>query len=236
VKIKFALLSTNNHPLINGYLKALNKKNLEGFCIFFDSKNLSDKNINLIRSRVGDWDLSNKDEYTKYNEEYEIPQFNVESHNCPQMINLIKDNELEFLVNAGTPRKISHEIIKLLPKGILNVHPGNLPKYRGQDAPEWALYNNDPIEITAHLMGTEYDNGPKILSEKLNIETFQTYQIFRRKIYMKIFEITALASNYLLSIDKVHLAKEIYKNCKIHNAMPQDILNELIKNKFKSNN
>ena len=234
MNLKFALLTTNNHPLIDGYLSAMEKNKVERFGVFLDSKNLSDENIDLIKSRIGNWDLANKYGYSRYKQGYKIPFFHIESHNSPQIINLIKDYNLEFLVNAGTPRKISPEIIKLLPKGILNVHPGNLPKYRGQDSPEWALFNNDPIEVTAHLMGAEYDNGPIILSKIVKTDFLETYQYFRRNIYENIFEVTALASNYLLSIDKANLPKGINENYKLHSAMPKYILKKLIKNNFKS--
>lgn len=228
----FALLTTINHPLLNGYLGALEKLNLDGFCVFLDSKLLSNKNLKLIRKRIGDWDPGNEYNFSKYKTCYKSPFFYLENHNSEQTLNLIKENNLQFLVNAGTPRKISIEIIKNLPKGVLNVHPGNLIKYRGQDTPEWALLNKDPIEITAHLMGEEYDNGPKILSRIFNLKGIETYQEFRRMIYKSIFEVTAIASKELLLHKTINSHYKNETNSGFHNAMPEDILENLIKKNF----
>lgn len=51
--------------------------------------------------------------------------------------------------------------------GILNVHAGDLPRYRGNACPNWALLNGEPrIGLTVHRMAPdELDAGPVLLKD-----------------------------------------------------------------------
>lgn len=42
---------------------------------------------------------------------------------------------------------------------IINAHPGYLPNVRGLDALKWAVYENQPIGVTTHILGDEVDAG-----------------------------------------------------------------------------
>tara|TARA_B100001989_G_scaffold247406_1_gene219561 strand:- start:2347 stop:3054 length:708 start_codon:yes stop_codon:yes gene_type:complete len=231
----FGLLTTLNHPLIDGYLGAIEKLNIRGFIVLLDSKILSKSDKKIINNRIGNWKPSEEYKFSKYEANYKCPYYYLESHNSKETKNLIKANNLQFLVNAGTTRKISLEIIKSLPKGILNVHPGNIPKYRGQDTPEWALLNKDPIEITAHLMGEEYDYGPTVMSKKLDIKGIKTYQEFRRMIYKSIFDITALATKKLQTNDKLNFTFRNEIKADLYKAMPKETFEKFINDNFLTN-
>lgn len=49
---------------------------------------------------------------------------------------------------------------------IINAHPGYIPYSRGLDALKWAIYEQQPIGVTTHLLGKEVDAGT-ILQRKL---------------------------------------------------------------------
>lgn len=56
---------------------------------------------------------------------------------------------------------IPESILDIFDHGILNAHAGNLPKYRGNAAPNWAIINGEEeIVITIHKMVKEIDAGP----------------------------------------------------------------------------
>ena len=47
--------------------------------------------------------------------------------------------------------------------GVLNVHAGDLPRYRGNACPNWAILNGEArIALTVHLMTEDLDAGPVI--------------------------------------------------------------------------
>lgn len=60
---------------------------------------------------------------------------------------------------------IGEDVIRLFPQGILNAHPGKLPRYRGNACPNWAIVNGEKeFSITIHLMkADELDAGDIIL-------------------------------------------------------------------------
>jgi methionyl-tRNA formyltransferase len=77
---------------------------------------------------------------------------------------------LEAIAGAGHPRLavsmncpeiISQETIDRFPLGILNAHCGDLPRYRGNACPAWAILNGeDQIGLCVHRMvGGQLDAG-----------------------------------------------------------------------------
>ena len=73
------------------------------------------------------------------------------------------------MISIGTPRKISKELIDAIPQGIINIHPGYLPHFRGCSAVEWSLLEGFPITNTLHYMSEDYDSGDIIGIYRVNI-------------------------------------------------------------------
>ena len=54
--------------------------------------------------------------------------------------------------------------------GVFNAHPGDLPKYKGNACPNWAMINGDEkIVIAVHEMVDELDSGDIALKSSLEI-------------------------------------------------------------------
>src|SRR5438093_1623056 len=51
----------------------------------------------------------------------------------------------QLAVSANWPTLISARAIQALPLGILNAHAGDLPRYRGNACPNWALLQGEPF-------------------------------------------------------------------------------------------
>jgi len=77
----------------------------------------------------------------------------------PSDINTIHhDCEVGISVNWHTI--LSPAFIQSFPKGIINAHMGDLPRYRGNACPNWAIINGEKkITITLHQMSAELDAG-----------------------------------------------------------------------------
>jgi len=56
-------------------------------------------------------------------------------------------------------QKIPESIINACKEAIWNVHPSDLPKYRGGAPLESIIVNGDPLRITVHEMTGEFDTG-----------------------------------------------------------------------------
>lgn len=107
----------------------------------------------------------------------------VGSHNSEACRDIIRESDLRLLINCGTPAKISKPILLSVECGILNVQPGLLPKYRRASAVEWALWNKDPLGVTAHLMSHGYDDGPIIDARVLQDYETKEYTDIRIYVY-----------------------------------------------------
>ncbi|MEK7450944.1 MAG: methionyl-tRNA formyltransferase [Patescibacteria group bacterium] len=83
---------------------------------------------------------------------------------------------------------IPKEILSSFPKGIINIHPSLLPKYRGPTPVQQAILNGDKkTGVTIIKLDNEVDHGPILAQEKVLISPSDTAQI----LYEKLFKIGA---------------------------------------------
>ncbi len=66
---------------------------------------------------------------------------------------------------------------------IINVHCGWLPTVRGLDALKWAIYYEDPIGCTTHIIDKNCDYGKLIERKKVNLEFTDTLFSIAMKQY-----------------------------------------------------
>jgi UDP-4-amino-4-deoxy-L-arabinose formyltransferase/UDP-glucuronic acid dehydrogenase (UDP-4-keto-hexauronic acid decarboxylating) len=73
----------------------------------------------------------------------------------------VPETGAELAVSVNWPRLLTPEVIERFPRGIVNAHAGDLPRYRGNAAPNWAIINGEPeVVLTFHLMDESLDSGP----------------------------------------------------------------------------
>ena len=104
-----------------------------------------------------------------------IPTLAIDSHTDAGSITQISKLGLDFGINLGTHTKLTSSLFSVFKNGVLNCHPGDLPKYRGSSSLEWALYNHDPVISTLHLMDESIDTGPILDKSALRTELPLTY-------------------------------------------------------------
>lgn len=86
-------------------------------------------------------------------------------------------------VIVGFSKIISQEIISLFPKGILNVHPSLLPKYRGPNPIREVILNNEKESgVTLILIDELIDHGPIIYQKTLPLLGKETYKELEEKL------------------------------------------------------
>lgn len=86
-----------------------------------------------------------------------IPYFEVERHGV-EIVPLLMDFQIELGV-IGSARILPREVVNCISRGIVNLHPGILPKMRGLDVMEWAIYEDSPLGVTAHIIDERIDAG-----------------------------------------------------------------------------
>ena len=154
--------------------------------------------------------------------------FNCKNINSKKTLNFIDRNSPDLGIVFGT-QKIIPKVIKKFKYGLINVHRGNLEKYRGLDSELWAIYHGDYKEIktTIHKINEKLDNGRILLSKKTKINK-------KTKLHQLRLLMTKDASHM---VDKI-LIKKIYKlknksekPGRYYSFMPS-ILKNLIEKKF----
>ena len=234
-KINFAILSTIDNPLLSLYLRECIKYGIKNIHVICDSKLLSDKDVSILKFRIGNYLETQNIHYlkTKY------PFFLVDNHNSSETLKLIKKLNISCALNAGTPRKLSKKFIKFFKNGVLNIHPGLLPYYRGCSAVEWAIYNNDKVGNTIHFMDQEYDSGPIIKKQHYKFDKKMDYKSIRILVYKKASELAAktllkmqngllkISSAKIQDLKKARYWKPISKN------LMEEVLRKLKNNKYK---
>ena len=184
-QVIFGFLTTIDSPLLPHYLAVARSNNVTNIHVLCDSKLWSEKDHIIWRERTGGFlEAGVAENPTLYNlGSLKIPFYLVDSHNSEVTLAIIKQLRINCLFNAGTPRRVSARVLASVKHGVVNVHPGLLPDYRGCSAVEWAIYNDEKVGNTAHFMSEGYDAGPVIESEWYCFAKDAKYQTIRNKVY-----------------------------------------------------
>ena len=135
-------------------------------------------------------------------------------------INKIKkdNNSLGFIFDFGLI--IPKKILKSYKLGIINIHTGDLPKYRGRNPLVWAFLNNEKkIGVSSHLIDLKIDRGFLLKKIFIKRDYADDIQTINRKIIKNIPK--------LIRESKENLLKKKYKIIRRGKYWPA------IKNKFK---
>ena len=105
------------------------------------------------------------------------------------VLNILKDNKVDFVVLAGFLWLVPANLIEAYPNKVINIHPALLPAYGGKgmfgDHVHRAVVENKEKEtgITIHYVNAEYDEGGIIFQAKCAIEPTDTPEIVAQKVH-----------------------------------------------------
>lgn len=101
----------------------------------------------------------------------------VKKHNSILSQKIIKEINSDLGVLIGT-EIIKPEIFKLPKKGMINLHQGNIPKYRGAPPGFWEHFNREKeMFVSVHKVVSKLDAGDLLVEKKFSIEEFKHYTI-----------------------------------------------------------
>ena len=96
----------------------------------------------------------------------------INTKNSVELLNQLKP---DFIISMNASQKFSKEVLDIAGVACLNVHSGELPRYRGMLTVFWMLYEGrDYTAPTVHVMNEELDAGPIVGSVKCRIEAKDT--------------------------------------------------------------
>ena len=214
---KIGVLAGENSPMLTKYLDSIIQCGFSEVVVLLDLKGYSAEDIERWDTRTGgrfyliNIGSTNKNYLKKLNLEFKY----FSSLNDQSCLDFINYKKFHSLFNAGITRKLSKKIIESVSNGVINIHPGVLPKYRGCTCVEWAIYNDDQIGNTAHFMDVEYDSGPIISIEKYLFRCGSSYDEIRTKVYLDGFR---FARKVMLKICEENLKPGEITTLKINNS------------------
>lgn len=104
------------------------------------------------------------------------------------ILNALKDNEIDLVILAGYMKKIPAEVIKAYPNKILNIHPALLPKFGGKgmygmNVHEAVIESKEQFSgLTIHYVTENYDEGEYLLQYTLKVNQDDTPETLQKRI------------------------------------------------------
>lgn len=89
--------------------------------------------------------------------------------NLAQNMPLLQSANAQLAISMNWPAILNSDVISVFPYGVLNAHPGDLPRYRGNACPNWAmLLGEKKVVLTIHKMAAEeLDSGDILAKEQI---------------------------------------------------------------------
>lgn len=109
--------------------------------------------------------------------ERNIPVFRCDNINDGATIEFIRSCKPDLLVSAYFSQILESGVIQLPRLGVLNVHPGWLPSYRGAMAYFWVLHNgSDRGGVSVHWIDEGVDTGQVLAQRSFPIRAHATQE------------------------------------------------------------
>lgn len=185
---RVALIGSAGVPTVGYYLRELLALGFE-VTVLLNEKRESERNLEIWHQRTGG-QLQPLDI-----EPAPIRTFKrISSSECAKAL-----SQFDIGVNGGVLEILKPQAFDAPRLGVVNAHPGILPKYRGCTAVEWSLYNGDPVGVTAHVIDEGIDTGPILAAQTISVNSCESYQDVRLAVYRLSFELAASAVSDFLS-------------------------------------
>ena len=156
----------------------------------------------------------------------------VQTVNSEAATQIIEKVQPDFGLVFGTGL-IKPGVIKLFTDGLVNVHRGIAPRYRGLDSDLWAIYHNDyaNIGVTIHRVDPELDTGGIVYQRAMSL-------IPKMKIHQIRYNTTVIATDLMLRTVRDYLGRQInyveqQKMGRYYSFMPLE-LKKIVQKKFNS--
>jgi methionyl-tRNA formyltransferase len=123
----------------------------------------------VITCRAESFYDKNEIDFQDYASRLNIPFF--DTLHLENIIEEITALKAEVCISINWLRIIEEQFLSIFPFGVLNAHAGDLPRYKGNAAANWAILNFEKtVALTIHKMEKELDSGPYILKEFMTID------------------------------------------------------------------
>ena len=125
----------------------------------------------IITRKEEDYYQASQEDYKTFSDEIGaefIPDAKIRDNNT---ISRIRAADCDIIFSLNWPILIQKYLLGIPKYGIFNIHPGDLPRYRGNACFNWAILNGErQVGICVHLMTEKLDEGPVIERTLIDID------------------------------------------------------------------
>tara|TARA_Y100000389_G_scaffold12765_1_gene11448 strand:- start:42 stop:620 length:579 start_codon:yes stop_codon:yes gene_type:complete len=123
----------------------------------------------------------------KYSNQYKIKKKILNFKNIriaeKRLLDLLKQNKIQFICLAGFMKILSSKFIKQFNGKIINIHPSLLPRYKGLNTHSRAIQNKDKFTgCSIHYVTKKLDSGKIIIQKKIKILKKDTPKSLAKKV------------------------------------------------------
>ncbi|MFH1655078.1 MAG: phosphoribosylglycinamide formyltransferase [Candidatus Omnitrophota bacterium] len=114
----------------------------------------------------------------------EAKNFNSREDYDAEIVKILEQENIDFIVLAGFMRIITPVLINKYPNKILNIHPALLPSFVGTHGIGDAFnFGVKVTGVTVHFVDEKMDHGPIILQKDVEIKENDTLETLEAKIH-----------------------------------------------------
>ena len=173
----------------------------------------------IITSEPSEYDSVSSKDFRNIARSIDAKFVETQQINQKKIQSTIKNHDFDLGISLNNLRLLDKKTLSLFKYGVLNCHFGDLPHYRGNACPNWAMLNGEKkIGISIHLMDEGVDSGNIIIKKYFPVNKKTAIQEF----YNYAEEI--VPTLFLRAITNI-------KNSK-HGKNPKQILRTYPRNKF----
>jgi len=111
-------------------------------------------------------------DFAAFAQAHSAPFFVSPDVNGADFVNALCVAKADIAISVNWPTLIRREACESIRLGILNAHAGDLPRYRGNACPNWAILNGEPhAGLCVHAMNPDaLDAGPVYARDHFNLD------------------------------------------------------------------
>lgn len=120
----------------------------------------------------------------------------VKTINSSSVIKMFKKEKFDLIfISGGWPELINKKIYGIPKHKAINIHPSNLPNFRGGDVHRWQIYERTKFTgVSIHNVNEKFDSGSIILKKKILLKIKDPI-----KLNIKLSSVTANLVKKLLN-------------------------------------
>ncbi|MFP4391985.1 MAG: phosphoribosylglycinamide formyltransferase [Desulfohalobiaceae bacterium] len=110
-------------------------------------------------------------------------KYNTRQEHDLTLIQALQESQVQVVLLAGYMRLVSREFVQAFPSGVLNIHPGLLPAFKGLQAQKQAAeYGVKLAGASVHFVDEYLDHGPLIIQACLPVQQGEDEQSLAQRI------------------------------------------------------